>query len=91
MPNITGTFDTLLNGTLSDGGYTSGLKVNHTSGAFYTEKTANTDWHLPSTYIGSNTNGHDAGRFNASRCSSVYQSVTEVRPDNFSINYFIKY
>ena len=29
--------------------------------------------------------------FNASNQSSVYQNVDEVRPVNFSINYYIKY
>ena len=29
--------------------------------------------------------------FDASNSSSVYQSITEVRPTNYSINYFIKY
>ena len=49
-------------------------------------------------YIGSNnyrgtTSGQSNNQlnFDASRSSSVYQNVTEVRPDNFSINYFIKY
>ena len=75
VPNITGTFN---GGSLGNG--------DSTSGAFFLLGTA-----TGSGYA--NLQAQDrVGVFNASRSSSVYQdNITEARPTNYSINYFIKY
>ena len=75
VPNITGTFN---GGSLGNG--------DSTSGAFFLLGTA-----TGSGYA--NLQAQDrVGVFNASRSSSVYKdNITEARPTNYSINYFIKY
>lgn len=75
VPNITGVYPNA---------GSKEVQFNPASGAFYT--TAN-------TYLGNQSNAGtgSAINFDASRCSSVYKSVSEVRPENYSINYFIKY
>lgn len=82
LPNITGSFDITLNGTIVDNGIHSSLTSVDTSGAFYGTKTANTDWHLIASNISSNQNGHYTPTFDASRSNSIYGNSDTVTPKN---------
>lgn len=80
LPNITGSFDIMLNGGIVDNGIHSSLNSVRPSGAFYNIKTANTDWHLAESNIGTNQNGHYTPYFDASRSSAVYGNSVHVTP-----------
>ena len=80
LPNITGTFDLMLNGTLVESGIRSSLTATNTTGAFSTTKTTNVDWHLTTDKISTNENGHYTPNFNASRSSSIYGNSNTVQP-----------
>ena len=80
MPNITGSISTVRNGVSYSG-------TNDAEGAFTTKASA------PNVGGGTTSMGAQAQgiRLDASLSSPVYQSVEEVRPTNYAINYYIKY
>ena len=80
LPNITGSINA--NGSTSFQGY-----FVNPSGALTLSGSGRGTFNAPYS-----SSGFYCGfEFDASRSSSVYQSITEVRPTNYSINYFIKY
>lgn len=79
LPNITGAFNT--NNHEVGIGYVSGVFVGTNNGSG-----TGTDG---GAY---NRNPYNGVSFNASRSSSIYQDgITETRPTNWAVNYFIKY
>lgn len=90
LPNITGKFDIMLNGSVKDGNVPSSLSITNASGAFYGTQTATTDWHFASGWS-TNTNGHKQPNFDASRSSTIYGNSDTVQPPSLMSNVFIKY
>lgn len=88
-PNITGTIE---GGSGNDGVSAGGYGVFRTATGVFEAR--NQRQYSPSNYQGSYPSGNPFSgiTFDASRSSSVYQNdLTEVRPVNYAVNYFIKY
>ena len=83
LPNITGGFDSLLFSN------THALATGLTSGAFYSEITKDTDDYINKSIISTNNNGHNSGRFDASRSSSIYGKSTTVQPQTIKALLYI--
>ena len=87
LPNITGRLCSKdANGTWGITSATGRSSFNTEGGAFQSESTGWTQ----SVQTGKTTAG-DVITFNASRSNPIYGSANENRPDNYAVQYFIKY
>ena len=89
LPNITGSFEMLLNGTVTESGVPSSLTCTRYTGAFQGTRTANTDWHIAANNIATNTNGHYTPTFNASKSNDMYGKSSTVQPQAIRYPYYI--
>ena len=89
LPNITGSFDVMLNGSVKDNNVPASLSATGVSGAFYGTKTVSTDWHFASGWS-TNTNGHIQPNFDASRSNKTYGKSTTVQPQSTNVYIYYK-
>jgi hypothetical protein len=84
-PNITGKIQDTM-----EKAYRGIFDKKGTSGAFYTN---NSDNATRAASNGDNYRGNPTGTvfFDASKSSTVYSSVNEIRPVNYAVYYYIKY
>ena len=92
LPNITGTYAPLLNGTDTyPSGVSSSLSATNLSGAFTLENTNNgRDWHFNTSAYQYNSNNHANLKLDASRSNSIYGNSNTVQPESVKYRAFIQ-
>ena len=88
LPNITGTYAPLLNGTDTyPSTVSSSLSASNLSGAFTLDNTNNgRDWHFNTSTYQYNSNNHANLKLDASLSNSIYGNSDTVQPPAFVVN-----